>query len=115
VVVDLFERTVALNGEPIGLAPSEMSVLTVLANQPGLVTTFGDILAGTGRDDSASGRRALYMSVFRLRRRIERDPSRPDLLLTEARVGYRLAPESVDQSNFDIGAPQRQDKEGRPP
>ena len=87
----------------------------LLASHPGLVMTFGDILAGMGRGDSASGRQALYMSVFCLRRKIERDPSRPDLLLTEARVGYRLAPESVVQSNLDIGAPQRQDKEGRPP
>ena len=74
-VVDLFERTVALDGEPIALAPSELSVLMLLAGQPALVMTFGDILAGMGRGDSASGRRALYMTVFCLRRRIERDPS----------------------------------------
>ena len=108
LVVDLFERMVALNGEPIGLAPSELSILMLLAGQPGLVMTFGDILAGMGRGDSASGRRALYMSVLCLRRRIERDPSRPDLLLTEARVGYRLAPESANQSNLDASMPERQ-------
>ena len=107
-VVDLFERTVALNGEPIALSPSELSILMLLAGQPGLLMTFGGILAGMGRGDSASGRRALYMSVFCLRRRIERDPSRPDLLLTEARVGYRLAPEFANQSNLDASMPERQ-------
>jgi two-component system KDP operon response regulator KdpE len=112
-VVDLFERTVALDGEPIALAPSELSVLMLLAAQPGLVMTFGDILVGMGRGDSASGRRALYMSVLCLRRRIERDPSRPDLLLTEARVGYRLAPESGNQSNLDASMPERKGDGGR--
>ena len=114
-VVDLFERTVALNGESIALTPSELNVLMFLAGMPGLVAAFGDLLEGVGRADSAIGRRALGTCIFRLRRRIERDPSRPDLLLTEARVGYRLAPESVDQSKLDASAPQRQDKEARPP
>jgi two-component system, OmpR family, KDP operon response regulator KdpE len=107
-VVDLFDRTVALDGESIALAPFELSVLTVLASRPGRVTTFGDILAGVGRAGSASGRQALRMSVFRLRRKIERDPERPDLLLTEAGVGYRLAPESVDHLNFEARTPQRE-------
>jgi DNA-binding winged helix-turn-helix (wHTH) protein len=107
-VVDLFDRTVALDGESIALAPFELSVLTVLASRPGRVTTFGDILAGVGRAGSASGRQALRMSVFRLRRRIERDPKHPVLLLTEAGVGYRLAPESVDHLNFEARTPQHE-------
>ena len=107
-IVDLFERTVARDGESIALAPSQLSVLMLLAGRPGRVMTFGDILAGMGRGDSASGRRALYTSAFCLRRRIERDPSRPDLLLTEARVGYRLAPESDAQSYPDASMPERQ-------
>jgi two-component system KDP operon response regulator KdpE len=107
-VIDLLERKVALNGESIALAPSELSVLTVLASRPGRVTTFGDFLAGVGHPGLASGRQALRMSVFRLRRRIERDPKHPVLLLTEAGVGYRLAPESVDHLNFEARTPQRE-------
>ena len=84
-VIDLFNRTVAMEGERIALAPSEMSVLTLLASRAGHVATFGRILAGLGRADSASGRRALRASVFRLRRKIERDPRRPDLLLDRGR------------------------------
>jgi two-component system KDP operon response regulator KdpE len=105
-VVDLFDRTVALDGESIALAPSELNVLMHLARKPGVVATFGDLLAGVGRAGSASGRQALRMSVFRLRRRIERDPKHPVLLLTEAGVGYRLAP--VDHLNFHGRPPQRE-------
>ncbi len=105
--VDLFDRTVALDGESIALAPSELNVLIHLASKPGLVATFGDLLAGVGRAGSVSGRQALRMSVFRLRRKIERDPKHPVLLLTEAGVGYRLAPESVDHLNDHGRPPQR--------
>ena len=94
-----------MEGERIALAPSEMGVLTLLASRAGHVATFGRILAGLGRADSASGRRALRASVFRLRRKIERDPRRPDLLLTEAGVGYRLASETEDELSLDTPAP----------
>jgi two-component system KDP operon response regulator KdpE len=112
-VIDLFNRRVAFKGERIELARSEMSVLTLLASRAGHVATFGRILAGLGRADSASGRRALRASVFRLRRKIERDPRRPDLLLTEAGVGYRLAGEAEDELSLDPSAPRRAGNEDR--
>jgi two-component system, OmpR family, KDP operon response regulator KdpE len=108
LVIDLLERKVVLGGEQIPLAPSALTLLMVLASKAGRLATFGDILAGLGRPDSASGRQAVRMSVFRLRRRIERDPEGPDLLLTEAGVGYRLAPEFVDHLNFEARTPQRE-------
>jgi two-component system, OmpR family, KDP operon response regulator KdpE len=106
-VIDLFNRRVALEGEGIALASSEMSVLTLLASRAGHVAMFGRILAGLGRADSASGRRALRASVFRLRRKIERAPRRPDLLLTEAGVGYRLAAATEDEPDRDLHMPRR--------
>jgi two-component system, OmpR family, KDP operon response regulator KdpE len=113
-VVDLFERTVALDGELIALAPSELSVLMYSAKRPKRVTTFGDILARVGRAGSASSRQARPMSVFCLRRRIERDPKHPVLLLTEAGIGYRLAPESVDHLEIEVRTPQHGNGAGLP-
>ena len=48
-VIDLFDRKVAMEGEPIALAPSELGVLIHLASSAGHVATFGRILAGLGR------------------------------------------------------------------
>jgi len=110
-VIDLFDRKVAMGGEPIALAPSELGVLTILASSAGHVATFGRILAGLGRPNSTSGRRALRASVFRLRRRIERDPRRPDLLLTEAGVGYRLAAEAEGEVSPAPPTPRRKGNE----
>ncbi len=111
-VIDLFDRNVSMGGEPIALAPSELGVLTILASSAGHVATFGRILAGLGRADSTSGRRALRASVFRLRRRIERDPRRPDLLLTETGVGYRLAAETENEPSLDPPTPRGLENEG---
>ena len=112
-VIDRFDRSVAIEGKRISLAPSELRLLMLLASEPGRVVTLGQILAGLGRDDSASGRKFLRTTVSRLRRRIERDPQRPDLLLTEARVGYRLETETDNTMNLDVPAPRRERKEDR--
>jgi two-component system KDP operon response regulator KdpE len=94
VVIDLVVPGIDVDGKPVALARSELNILMRLAGRPGQVATFGEILAGLGRADTERGRRGLNMAIFRLRRRIERNPSRPQLVLTEAGVGYRLAPES---------------------
>jgi hypothetical protein len=46
-----------------------------------------------------------------LRRRIERDPRRPNLLLTEPGVGYRLADESENEQGGELSAPRRAGQE----
>ena len=88
---DLFDRKVVLDGELLALTPSELEILTLLARNAGSVVPFGRVLAGLGRADSPAARDALRPFIFRLRGRIERDPRRPELLLTEVRIGYRLA------------------------
>ena len=107
LLVDLFDCEVALEGERITLAPTEIGILTLLAGRAGHVATYGRILAGLGRADSASGRRAIRAAVFRLRRRIERDPRRPDLLLAEPGVGYRLAAEGQDGLSLNASTARR--------
>ena len=86
-VIDLLVRRVIVEGRPLPLARSELAILMRLANRAGHLATFREILAGLGRADTARGRRMLNMSIFRLRRRIERNPSRPEILLTEAESG----------------------------
>jgi two-component system, OmpR family, KDP operon response regulator KdpE len=97
-LIDLFDHKVAIGNEPIALARTHLRILALLASRASHLATFDRILAALGRADSASGRRALRSSIFRLRRRIERDPRRPSLLLTEPGVGYRLADESENES-----------------
>jgi two-component system, OmpR family, KDP operon response regulator KdpE len=71
-------------------------VLTVLASRAGTIATYDQLLIELGLVCSESKRRGLHSCVYVLRRKIERDPVYPEILLTEPGVGYLLAP-SVDE------------------
>jgi two-component system KDP operon response regulator KdpE len=88
---DLLKAALAIDGRPIDLSSSERTVLTLLASQPGTVATYGRLYSELGLTDSWKSRRAVRSCVFGLRRKIERDFARPEILLTEMGVGYRLA------------------------
>jgi two-component system, OmpR family, KDP operon response regulator KdpE len=107
--IDLLDWVVTRDGRRLSLSPSEMGVLAVLAREPGHVATFGEILAGLGRADTWRDRQVLHAFVVGLRRKIEEDSKRPVLVRSEARVGYRLAAESIDPAG--VGARARSPEE----
>jgi two-component system KDP operon response regulator KdpE len=88
---DLFNRGLIIDGRPVSLGRSELAILLLLADRPGAVAEHKRLLAELGLDASESSRRTLRSCVFRLRRKIERDSSHPEILLAETGVGYRLA------------------------
>lgn len=96
LVFDLFDRGLAIDGRPVALSPSELAILSLLAAQAGAVVEYKWILAELGLDGSERSRGTLRSHVLRLRRKIERDSSHPEILLAEAGVGYRLALSSED-------------------
>jgi two-component system KDP operon response regulator KdpE len=89
--IDLIDCTAALDGRRLSLSRSELRILAAIARKTGGVATFRDILSGLGRADSRRNRQALHAFVHALRGKIEPDPQRPALIVSEARVGYRLA------------------------
>jgi two-component system KDP operon response regulator KdpE len=88
---DLFNRRLAIDVRPVALSPSELAILSLIAARPGVVVEYKWILAELGLDSSERSRATLRSHVFRLRRKIERDPLYPEILLGEAGVGYLLA------------------------
>ncbi len=88
--IDLARREVTLGKEAVHLTPIEYRLLTLLAQNAGRVLTQRQILEQVwGRTHAAQSH---YVRVFmaQLRRKIEKDPTRPKLLVTEQGVGYRL-------------------------
>jgi two-component system KDP operon response regulator KdpE len=88
--VDLAVRQVLCRGHEVHLTPIEFRLLALLARNAGRMLTHRQILAevwGPGRGDDTH-----YVRVYmaNLRRKIEEDPARPRLLITEPGVGYRL-------------------------
>jgi two-component system KDP operon response regulator KdpE len=88
--VDLGRRVVSLAGRELQLTPTEYDLLRALVRNADKVVTHRHLLKeiwGSGFSEDAH---LLRVNVSNLRRKIEADPSRPRLIVTEPGVGYRL-------------------------
>jgi two-component system, OmpR family, KDP operon response regulator KdpE len=88
--VDLVSRTVSLNKAPIRLTRKEYRLLHILATHAGLVVTHDHLLKEIWTGNQRDNIQYLRILVRKLRQKIEADPNRPRLVLTESGVGYRL-------------------------
>lgn len=90
LVIDLTARTVTVNGRHIKLTVTEYSLLRILARHSGKVLTHHQLLKEVWGPNVAGQTHYLRVYMARLRDKIESDPSRPELLITEPGIGYRL-------------------------
>jgi two-component system, OmpR family, KDP operon response regulator KdpE len=91
LVIDLSNHTAKINDKIIKLTSTEFSLLALMAKNSGKVLTHQYILKevwGFGYVDQTQ-----YLRVFvaQLRKKIEEDPAKPKLLITESGIGYRFA------------------------
>lgn len=87
--IDLVQRRVQLQENPIDLTPQEFSLLYVLAQAGGAPLTRSELLR-RGWPDSIDNPRTIDTHVLSLRKKIETDPRQPSLIQTVRNVGYRL-------------------------
>ena len=88
--VDLARRSVTVAGEDVHLTPTEYKLLAVLVRHSGKVLTHRQLLLEVWGSHNATQTQALRVYVTQLRHKIEQDPARPRVLITEPGVGYRL-------------------------
>jgi len=88
--VDLAARVVRIKGQEIKMTPTEYSLLRLLVRNAGKVVTHRQLLKEVW--GPAYGDQTHYLRVYiaHLREKLETDASRPELLVTESGVGYRL-------------------------
>ena len=86
--VDLVRRIVKVGDKEVKLSPKEYDLLRVLVQHAGKVLTH-KFLLGELWDDLTD---AQYLRVYvrQLRQKIEIDPERPQFVLTETGIGYRM-------------------------
>jgi two-component system KDP operon response regulator KdpE len=90
LIIDLRARRVSRDGESIHLTPIEWELLRTLAVNRGRTMTHSQLFAEVWARSHGDAQQYLRVHVANLRRKVERDPVRPLLIITEPGVGYRL-------------------------
>jgi two-component system KDP operon response regulator KdpE len=86
--VDLVHRIVKLGDKEVKLSPKEYDLLRLLVQHAGKVLTHRFLLQELW--DEPPDPQYLRVYVRQLRQKIEADPERPQHLMTEIGIGYRL-------------------------
>jgi len=89
--VDLARREITVRGELVHLTPNEFKLLSVLVRNAGKVLTHQQLLKEVWGAGSSEETHYVRVYVNQLRQKLERNAARPEYLLTEPGVGYRLA------------------------
>jgi two-component system KDP operon response regulator KdpE len=90
LVIDLPRRLVTVAGTRVKLTPTEYEILKTLATYAGRVVTHRQLLRQVWGPGSVEDTQYLRVYIRQLRSKIEREPARPEYIVTEPGVGYRL-------------------------
>jgi len=88
--IDLANHTARKNEEILKLTSTEFSLLALLAKNSGRVLTHQSILKEIWGFGYIGQTQILRVFVAQLRKKIEDDPAKPTLLITESGIGYRF-------------------------
>jgi DNA-binding response OmpR family regulator len=89
--IDLTGRSVTRPGGTFPLTPTEVRLLHVLIAQMDRTVATDTILNRVWSESDGADPSYVWVTIRRLRRKVEVDPDRPRFLVTERGVGYRLA------------------------
>jgi two-component system KDP operon response regulator KdpE len=88
--IDQDRHEVTVAGAAVHLTPIEYKLLLLLARHAGKVLTHRQLLREVWGPNAVEHTHYVRVHMASLRRKVEKDPARPQWLLTEAGVGYRL-------------------------
>ncbi len=90
VRIDLARHVVTVDGRDVELTPSEFKVLVHLAEHAGQALSRTQIMEHLWQSPFVGDARACDAHISNLRRKLERDPSHPERIVTVREVGYKL-------------------------
>src|SRR5205814_87934 len=91
VTIDLYHRRVSKDGQAIRLTPKEYALLAELAKHRGRVLSHPHLLRTVWGPAQENQTDYLRVAIRALRQKLEAEPSRPELIVNEPGVGYRLS------------------------
>jgi two-component system, OmpR family, response regulator MtrA len=92
LTIDVAGHSVRRDGQVIPLTPLEFDLLVALARKPWQVFTREVLLEQVWGYRHAADTRLVNVHVQRLRSKVERDPERPEIVVTVRGVGYKAGP-----------------------
>jgi DNA-binding response OmpR family regulator len=90
LVIDEARRDVQMDAAPAALTPTEFGILAALARVPGRIYSRYELINRVRGYEFDGYERTIDSHVKNLRRKIERDPHHPEVVLTVLSGGYRL-------------------------
>jgi DNA-binding response OmpR family regulator len=96
LVLDLHRKTATVGGTVVQLTPTESRLLHALAAGLGEAVAIETLLARGWADTEEADSSYVWVSMRRLRQKIEMDPDKPVHLLTVRGLGYRLVPSRAE-------------------
>ncbi|WP_378956514.1 response regulator [Pelosinus sp. sgz500959] len=88
--IDLIKRHVTVDGHEVKLTPTEYEIIKLLAQHAGRVLTHKQLLKAVWGNSYNDDTHYVRIYVGQLRRKIEKDPTQPQYIITESGIGYRL-------------------------
>ena len=88
--LDPFRHEVTVDGEPKRLTPSEFKLVLLLGEQPERVFSRREIMQHLWDSEYVGDQRACDIHVSNLRQKLEREPAKPERIVTVRGVGYKL-------------------------
>jgi two-component system, OmpR family, response regulator RegX3 len=92
VVIDFVSDEVTVDGKRASLTPSEFKILSLLATDPGSTFSRRQIMEHLWGSTYVGDEHTCEVHVSSLRRKVEREPTSPERLVTVRGVGYALIP-----------------------
>jgi two-component system response regulator RegX3 len=88
--IDLVRHQVSVDDRAIYLTASQFKLLALLAEAPGDVVTRQEIMHRLWESDYVGDEHVCDVHISNLRHKVERDPSRPQRIITIRGIGYKL-------------------------
>lgn len=90
LVIDFISRTVTVDKKPVRLTPTEYNLLYYLVLNPNITLTRQALLEKVWGEEYIDSPEYLKVYIQRLRNKIEKDPSNPQLIISERGMGYKF-------------------------
>jgi two-component system, OmpR family, KDP operon response regulator KdpE len=96
IIIDFSKRTVVIDSENVKFTPLEYELLKLFVKNRGKVLTQRQIMKEIWGPGMESETNYLRVYIAAIRKKIEKDPSRPKILITEPAVGYRFVVDEIE-------------------